>query len=190
MESAHYRHPESPGRTITLVEGDITRERVDAIVNAANAGLKGGGGVDGAIHRAGGPEVMAACRAIMAGRAPLARGEAVATTGGRLHARHVIHTAGPVYRDGTRGEPEHLAACYDNSLRLAAELEAASVALPAISCGVYGYPFEDAIALALGRMRAFLLSPRAPGAFAIRFVFFGRTDYERARVVAERIPGG
>ena len=127
------------------VQANIVTLEVDAIVNAANTTLLGGGGVDGAIHRAAGPELLAECRTLGGCRT----GEARITRGYRLPARHVIHTAGPVYRDGRHGEPELLASCYRTSLALAAERGVRTIAFPAISCGVYGYPLEDAIAIAI-----------------------------------------
>ena len=130
---------------IQILSGDITRENTDAIVNAANSRLAGGGGVDGAIHRAGGPEIMAQCRKI--GGCPA--GQAVITTGGRLQARYVIHTAGPIYRGGSAGEAALLTASYHNSLKLACEKGLQSISFPAISCGVYGYPIHEAAHLAL-----------------------------------------
>jgi O-acetyl-ADP-ribose deacetylase (regulator of RNase III) len=129
---------------ITVVEGDITDQAVDAIVNAANEALRGGGGVDGAIHRAAGPELLEAC--IQIGGCPT--GEARITKGYRLSARFVIHTVGPVWQGGERGEPEKLGACYRNALELAVENGAATVAFPAISTGVYGYPLEAATRVA------------------------------------------
>ncbi|MFC3716748.1 O-acetyl-ADP-ribose deacetylase [Luteimonas soli] len=140
---------------IEVVEGDITALAVDAIVNAANESLLGGGGVDGAIHRAAGPGLLAECRALPEVR-PGVRcptGEARITGGHRLPARFVIHTVGPVWRGGGSGEPELLAACYANSLRLAAEHEVASIAFPAISCGVFGYPHAEAAAIATAQLR-------------------------------------
>jgi O-acetyl-ADP-ribose deacetylase len=139
---------------ITVVEGDLTAEAVDAVVNAANSSLLGGGGVDGAIHRAGGPEILAACRELRAGPLPdgLPTGQAVATTAGRMPARWVIHTVGPVYSH--EDDPAALlASCHVESLRVADELGAATVAFPAISCGVYGYPVEEAAPVAVAAVR-------------------------------------
>jgi O-acetyl-ADP-ribose deacetylase len=137
---------------ITLVQGDITRQQVDAVVNAANSSLMGGGGVDGAIHRRGGPEILAACRELRAKQAyehGLPTGQAVATTAGQLPARWVIHTVGPVYSK-TQDRSALLASCYTESLRVAAELGARTVAFPAISAGIYGWPPDDAARIAVG----------------------------------------
>jgi O-acetyl-ADP-ribose deacetylase (regulator of RNase III) len=161
---------------MTVVQGDITKQRVDAIVNAANEALRGGGGVDGAIHRAAGPELLEEC--IRIGGCPT--GEARITKGYRLPAKYVIHTVGPVWHGGDRGEPEKLAACYRNALRLAAENGARTVAFPGISTGVYGYPLEAATRLAMATVRDCLAE--LPEIEEVRFVTFG----ERATEVAER----
>ena len=139
---------------IEVVQGDITKLTVDAIVNAANSTLLGGGGVDGAIHRAAGPELLAECRTIRDRDGGCATGDAKVTRGYKLPAKHVIHTVGPVYHDGTRGEPALLASCYRRSLALAAELGVLSIAFPAISTGIFGYPFVDATRIAIATIRA------------------------------------
>ena len=154
--------------TVRLLLGDITTVGVDAIVNAANSSLLGGGGVDGAIHRAGGPAILAACRELRATRFPqgLPTGDAVATTAGELPARWVIHTVGPVF-GRTGRDAELLAAAHRNSLAVASELGARSVSFPAISTGVYGYPLDLAAPIAL---RA---ATQAPAGIAVTFVLFG-----------------
>jgi O-acetyl-ADP-ribose deacetylase (regulator of RNase III) len=136
---------------ITLIQGDITEQSVDAVVNAANSSLLGGGGVDGAIHRRGGPEILAACRALRASHygKGLPTGRAVATTAGRLPATWVIHTVGPVYDVDDPGRAELLASCYRESLRVADELGVRTLALPAVSAGIYGWPLHDAARIAL-----------------------------------------
>jgi len=156
---------------IRLVQGDITKESTDAVVNAANRSLLGGGGVDGAIHRAGGPAILEACKAIRARQGECPPGEAVVTTGGRLPAKYVIHTVGPVWRGGDRGEPGILASCYRNSLRVVVAMGLRSVAFPSISTGAYGYPVEEAASVALSTVAAFLSKEeRAPA--LVRFVLF------------------
>jgi O-acetyl-ADP-ribose deacetylase (regulator of RNase III) len=148
---------------VQVVFGDITGQRVDAIVNAANEQMLGGGGVDGAIHRAAGPELLAACRAVPEVR-PGVRcptGESRITPGFRLSARHVIHTVGPVWRGGGLGEPELLAGCYRSALELARANETRSIAFPAISCGVFGYPLAEAAHVAAGTIGAFLAADRS-----------------------------
>ena len=129
--------------------GDITRETCDAIVNAANSSLMGGGGVDGAIHRAGGPAILEACKEIVAHQGRLPAGKAVATPGGRLAAKYVIHTVGPIWSGGRQGEPETLASCHTESIRVADELQPRHIAFPAISTGIYGYPVELASQVAV-----------------------------------------
>lgn len=162
---------DSDSKRIEVVQGDITKEKVDAIVNAANEGLRGGGGVDGAIHRAGGPGIMAECRKL--GGCPT--GSAKATSGGKLPAKYVIHAVGPVYRDGRHGEPELLAGCYRTSMAIAEEEGCESVAFPAISCGVYGYPIGLAAPIALGTVKEALKNSK--NVRLARFVLFSQGDY-------------
>ena len=157
---------------IELAQGDITRETVDAIVNAANSSLLGGGGVDGAIHRAGGPSILAECR-LLGG---CETGEAKATTAGLLPARFVIHTVGPVWRGGGAGEAELLASCHRRSIETAAALGCRSVSFPAISTGIYGYPAELAAPVALGAAAAAL--EEHPEVELVRFVLFDEHTYE------------
>ena len=152
--------------TVEILEGDLTEQAVDAIVNAANTSLLGGGGVDGAIHRAGGPAILAECRSL----GGCETGDAKMTTAGHLPARHVIHTVGPIYRDGRSGEPELLASCHRRSLELARENELRTIAFPAISCGVYGYPILDAAKIAIGAIACEL--EQRDGIALVRFVLF------------------
>ena len=154
------------------VQGDITRQRVDAIVNAANSTLLGGGGVDGAIHRAAGPELVAECRLL--GGCPT--GEARITRGYRLPAAHVIHTVGPIWAGGGSGEAEQLRRCYVNSLRLAGDKGVRSIAFPAISTGAYGYPIDQAAAIAVAATREVLAT--ASSVELVRFVCFSASDLE------------
>ena len=159
------------GCAIEVVQGDITREQADAIVNAANRSLLGGGGVDGAIHRAGGPEILDQCRKLKG----CETGDAKLTTGGRLPARYVIHTVGPVYRDGRHGEPDLLASCHRRSLEVARDHGLKTVSFPAISCGVYGYPIDEAATIAVGTVGDFVAAN--PGFERVRFVLFGPEVY-------------
>ncbi|HEU4355409.1 MAG TPA: O-acetyl-ADP-ribose deacetylase [Actinomycetota bacterium] len=159
---------------VTLALGDLTLEDVDAIVNAANSSLMGGGGVDGAIHRRGGPAILAACKEIRRTRFPdgLPTGEAVATLGGKLRARWVIHTVGPIY--GEVDDPVSLLArCHTSALRVADEVGARTVAFPAISTGVYGYPVDEAAAVAVGAVLG-----ATTGVEGVRFVLFDPRAYE------------
>jgi len=156
---------------IELQQGDITCLAVDAIVNAANSRLAGGGGVDGAIHRAGGPSIMAECREI--GACPT--GTAVITTAGKLNARYVIHTVGPVYKGGTHGEPEFLANAYRTCLQLADSRSVASIAFPSISTGVYGYPVAKAACIALETVMRYLQQDSSLE--QVIFVLFSAEDY-------------
>jgi O-acetyl-ADP-ribose deacetylase (regulator of RNase III) len=163
-----------------LVEGDITTLAVDAIVNAANSSLLGGGGVDGAIHRAAGPELLAECRAL--GGCPT--GEAKITRGHRLRAKHVIHAVGPIWRAGGAGEAALLASCYRRSLELAAEHGLETIAFPCISTGIYGYPIEAACEVALRACGEFLRTHERPR--EVTFVCFGRRDHEVYRAALEK----
>ncbi|MCW5981162.1 MAG: O-acetyl-ADP-ribose deacetylase [Bryobacteraceae bacterium] len=137
------------GRTLKLVGGDITKLAAEAIVNAANAGLRGGGGVDGAIHRAGGPEIMRELDGIRAAEGGCPTGSAVATTAGKLPARYIFHAVGPIFRGGGQGEAEALASCYAVCMKMASERALRSISFPSISTGVYGYPVEQAARIAL-----------------------------------------
>jgi O-acetyl-ADP-ribose deacetylase len=162
------------GARITLVQGDITTQEVDAVVNAANSGLLGGGGVDGAIHRRGGPEILAECKELRSTSLPdgLPTGQAVATTAGKLPAQHVIHTVGPVYAK-SKDRSGLLASAYRESLRVADELGARTVAFPAISAGVYGWPMDDAARIAVETV-----ATTRTAVEEVRFVLFGDDAYE------------
>jgi O-acetyl-ADP-ribose deacetylase (regulator of RNase III) len=158
-------------RTILLEQGDITLVQADAIVNAANAELAGGGGVDGAIHRAAGPAVMTELDGVRARIGRCEPGKAVATGAGRLHARCIFHAVGPVYRGGSHGEAEQLASCYRECLGMAAERGLRSIAFPAISTGVYGYPLDEAADIAMREIASFLARPGSVE--EVRMVLFG-----------------
>ena len=163
-------------RRLVVTTGDITRMKTGAIVNAANSSLMGGGGVDGAIHRGGGPEILEECKQIRKSLYPdgLPTGEAVTTTAGNLPAEYVIHTVGPVWRGGNSGEAEKLASCYRRSLEEAVKLSLNDIAFPAISTGIYGYPKEKAGEVSFNTVREFLASSLLPE--TVYFVFFSPVD--------------
>ncbi len=167
---------------IELVQGDITKQEVDAIVNAANESLLGGGGVDGAIHRAGGRAILAECRLLNG----YPTGDAKLTTAGNLPARHVIHAVGPIYRDGKQDEPELLASCYRRCIEVARAHAVRSLAFPAISCGVYGYPIPDAARIALETVTE-TLHP-LDDIERIRFVLFWASTYKEFERVLRALP--
>jgi len=173
-----------PDGVIRLVQGDITKESADAIVNAANSTLLGGGGVDGAIHRAGGPKILEECKKIRAALGGCPTGEAVATTAGRLEAKFVLHTVGPVWSGGERGEDDLLAACYRNCLRLAEEKGCRTIAFPSISTGAYRFPVERAARIAL---RTVWEELAARNLDEVRFVLFSEADLETYRKALEGI---
>jgi O-acetyl-ADP-ribose deacetylase (regulator of RNase III) len=175
------------GKVIRLVVGDITRVPADAMVNAANARLAGGGGVDGAIHRAGGPSIMRELDAIRAKTGGCPTGGAVVTSAGNLPARYVFHAVGPVYRGGGQGEAPLLASCYRTCLRLAEERGAGVISFPSISTGVYGYPIEKAAPIALREVIHHLSQP-AGAVREVIFVLFARGDYEVYRQALEELP--
>lgn len=172
---------------LELVQGDITQQDTEAIVNAANSSLLGGGGVDGAIHRAGGPEILAECRKL--GGCPT--GNAKITTGGRLKAQYVIHAVGPVYwREGADRAAELLASAYRRSLQVAAEKGVRSVAFPSISTGAYGYPIDEAAPIALQTVIDYLLAQEADTIRLVRFVLFGRQAYQVYQRALTQLAGG
>lgn len=171
---------------LVVTTGDITRMETDAVVNAANSTLLGGGGVDGAIHRAGGPSILGECRQLRSSRYPdgLPTGEAAVTTAGNMPSHYVIHTVGPVWHGGNTGEAAKLAACYRRSLEEAARLKLRTVAFPAISTGVYGYPKENAARVAMSTVRDFLEKSELPQ--TVYFVFFAPAD---ARTFLDAVGG-
>jgi O-acetyl-ADP-ribose deacetylase (regulator of RNase III) len=172
---------------IRLVQGDITDMATDAIVNAANSSLMGGGGVDGAIHRRGGPKILEECRRIRETEWPngLPTGKAVITTGGNLKAKHVIHTVGPVWHGGDHDEPELLGEAYRNSLKLAVSKELKTIAFPSISTGAYGYPVEKASLIALRSAKGFLM--KEDRIEAVVFVLFSKNDLETYEDAAKQV---
>lgn len=170
---------------IEAIQGDITRIDVDAIVNAANTSLLGGGGVDGAIHRAGGPAILEACRKIVARQGGCKTGEAVITTGGNLPSRFVIHTVGPVWNGGNRGEAEKLACCYKRSLQLADEKNCKSIAFPNISTGVYRFPKAEAAKIAVEAVGNYLR--RGSGIERIIFVCYDEENFDLIKTELEKM---
>ena len=172
------------GKLLKLVQGDITRVPADAIANAANSGLRGGGGVDGAIHRAGGPAIMKELDKIRAeiGRCPT--GSAVATTAGRLPAKYVFHAVGPVYHGGQQGEAALLASCYDTCMRLAGDRDVETITFASISTGIYGYPVDEAAPLAIRTVARYLAGGENPVREAIFVLFDERTYQAYARALA------
>lgn len=177
------------GRVLRLSRGDITQCRVDAIVNAANSSLMGGGGVDGAIHAAGGPEILEACKRVVHERGRLPAGDAVATPAGNLHARWVIHTVGPVWRGGSYGEAEVLARAYRSSLRVAEDLGARTVAFPSISTGAYGYPVASAARVAVAELLRFLRD-EARSIVEVVMVLYDERTYRAYADALASAPGG
>lgn len=173
------------GRKIVLHEGDITQLAVDAMVNAANSALAGGGGVDGAIHRAGGPAIMRELDAIRPSIGSCPTGKAVATSAGRLPAKYVFHAVGPIYRDGRHGEPELLASCYRECLAMADERGVATISFPSISTGVYGYPLEEARDIAIREVKAHLEHPHT-SVREVTFVLFGRRAWNTYQAALNR----
>jgi O-acetyl-ADP-ribose deacetylase (regulator of RNase III) len=182
-----YRISLPNGKVLELIEGDITQQETDAIVNAANSSLLGGGGVDGAIHRAGGPGILEECKRILDRQGPLPPGKAVATTGGKLKARKVIHTVGPIYRDGDSGEARVLADSYRNSILLADILKLTSMAFPSISTGAYGYPIGDAARIAVNAVVETI--HKTDHVTLVRFVLWGTDAYNIYLQAARDIAG-
>jgi O-acetyl-ADP-ribose deacetylase (regulator of RNase III) len=183
--AAHIRYRIGAQSLLELLIGDITDETTNAIVNAANSSLLGGGGVDGAIHRAAGPALLEECKKIRAQRGPLPAGQAVSTAGAKLKAKYVIHTVGPVWYGGESREAETLASCYRESLRLATELECASISFPSISTGAFGYPVQAAAQVALRTVVKHLQTP--PSVNLVRFVLFDSRSYQAYKLSAENL---
>lgn len=175
LRTAYVQIDLASGKVLDFLKGDITRQSTDAIVNAANSSLLGGGGVDGAIHSAGGPQILEECRRWVGQHGALPTGEVMHTAAGRMNVRYVLHTVGPVWHQGTRGEPQLLASCYSKSIRLADQLNLRSVAFPSISTGVYGYPIAQAAPLAVATAASELL--QATHFLLVRFVLFSESDF-------------
>lgn len=171
---------------LSIIQGDITKQATDAIVNAANPGLMGGGGVDGAVHRAGGPAILEECKRIVASQGRLPTGKAVITTGGNLPARHVIHTVGPIWRGGNKGEASLLESAYRESLKLAAAHNLTSVSFPSISTGAYGYPLAEAARVATAAVVSFLREQVTSVKGAV-FVLFDSRTYEAYSSALEEV---
>ncbi len=171
---------------ISLIQGDITRQETDAIVNAANPSLMGGGGVDGAIHRAGGRAILNACKEIVSKQGRLPTGKAVITTGGNLKAKYVIHTVGPFWQGGTKSEAKLLTSAYQESLKLATKYKLSSISFPSISTGAYGYPVEEASRVAIKAVVS-LLRKEATSLKEVVFVLFDSRTYKHYRSVLEEI---
>ncbi len=171
---------------LSIIQGDITLQDTDAIVNAANSSLMGGGGVDGAIHRAGGPAILEECKQIVARQGRLPTGQAVITSGGNLKARFVIHTVGPVWHGGNKGEPELLASAYRESLKVAADNNLSSVSFPSISTGVYSYPVAEAAGIALSTVATFLRE-RDTTIKEVVFVLFDSATFQNYSLALGRL---
>jgi len=171
---------------LSIIQGDITRQATDAIVNAANSGLMGGGGVDGAIHRAGGPAILEECKQIVARQGHLPTGKAVITTGGNLRAKHVIHTVGPIWQGGDKGEAALLESAYRESLKLATERNLTSISFPSISTGAYGYPVAEAARAAIKAAVSFL-TEQVTSPKEVVFVLFDSRTYEAYASVLEEV---
>ncbi|MGD0779183.1 MAG: O-acetyl-ADP-ribose deacetylase [Dehalococcoidales bacterium] len=170
---------------ISIIQGDITRQTTDAIVNAANSSLMGGGGVDGAIHRAGGPAILEECIKIVARQGHLPTGQAVITTAGNMKAKHVIHTVGPVWHGGNQNEPSLLASAYRESLKLAVANNLSSISFPSISTGAYGYPIDKAAKIAHQEVVAFLQQPTS--IIEVVFVLFDSRTFDAYKNVLEKV---
>jgi O-acetyl-ADP-ribose deacetylase (regulator of RNase III) len=173
---------------LSIIQGDITKQATDAIVNAANSRLMGGGGVDGAIHRAGGPAILEECKQIVSRQGRLATGKAVLTSGGNLKARFVVHTVGPIWHGGNKGEPELLASAYQESLKVAAENNVTSISFPSISTGAYGYPVTEAAKVAISTV-ASLLKEGVTSIKEVVFVLFDSATFKTYSSVLGEIVG-